>query len=90
MTIVFPVSRSEYGTIWRPVTGVTAYLATQAIKILLIASLVSLSPFWEHAIDCIGMYYFLVSQQKAIVTSVKILSKFERDTFQANKPFSQV
>lgn len=44
-------------------------------KMLIIAGLVNLTLFWEHVIDCIGMYYFLVNHQKASIASVKILSK---------------
>lgn len=57
--------------------GAVGYIVTQVCKMLLIAGLVNLSSFWEHVIDCIGMYYFLVHHQKASVASVKILSKFK-------------
>lgn len=67
--------RSEYGTIWRPAIGAIAYIITQISKMLIIAGLVNLTLFWEHVIDCIGMYYFLVNHQKASIASVKILSK---------------
>ena len=67
--------RSEYGTLWRPLVGALSYVVTQIIKMVIIAGLINLSPLWEHLIDCFGMYYFLIHQQKATVASVKILSK---------------
>lgn len=74
--IVWPTlfARSEYGTLWRPVIGVLSYVVTQMVKMMIIAGLINLSPLWDHIIDCIGMYYFLVHHQKASVASVKILS----------------
>lgn len=57
--------------------GALGYIVTQISKILLIAGLVNLSPFWEHIIDLMGMYYFLVHHQKASLASVKILSKLK-------------
>lgn len=54
--------------------GALSYVVTQISKMMIIAGLINLSPLWEHVIDCIGMYYFLIHQQKATVASVKILS----------------
>lgn len=68
--------RSEFETIWRPAIGVLAYIVTQMGKMLIIAGFMNLTPFWEHIIDCIGMYYFMVHHQKANMASVKILSNF--------------
>ncbi|KAI2811230.1 hypothetical protein RDWZM_003911 [Blomia tropicalis] len=65
---------SEYGTLWKPLIGTGCYMITQGVKMLIIAGLINLSPLWDHLTDCIGMYYFLVHQQKASVASVKILS----------------
>jgi len=75
-------SLSEYGTIWRSGIGLLAYVVTQVCKLLVIAiinesstsRLLTPTPIWDHLIDCFGMYWFLVNQQKASVASVKILS----------------
>ena len=67
--------RSEYGTIWRAGFGVLAYIVTQVCKLLIIAAVMTPNPLWSHLIDCIGMYWFLVNQQKASVASVKVLSE---------------
>ncbi|KAH7640395.1 BOS complex subunit TMEM147 [Dermatophagoides farinae] len=65
---------SEYGTLMRVLTGALSYILTQMSKMLIIAGLVNLTEFWEHLIDCIGLYYSMVHYQKASVASVKILS----------------
>lgn len=46
---------------------------------LIIAGLINLSPLWDDVINVIGMYAFLVHQQKATVASVKILSKADHE-----------
>jgi len=65
---------SEYGTVWRAGIGVLAYVVTQVCKLMIIAAIMTPNALWSHLIDCIGMYWFLVNQQKASVASVKILS----------------
>ena len=59
----------------RVLTGALSYILTQMSKMLIIAGLVNLTEFWEHLIDCIGLYYSMVHYQKASVASVKILSE---------------
>ncbi|UXI17885.1 hypothetical protein NH340_JMT03828 [Sarcoptes scabiei] len=65
----------KYDTIWKSAIGALAYLLTQTSKMIIIAGVFNVStPLWEHLIDCVGMYYFLVYHQKASVVPVKILS----------------
>ncbi|XP_054162654.1 BOS complex subunit TMEM147-like [Oppia nitens] len=67
-------SLSEYGTIWRTGMGVLAYVVTQVCKLLIIAVVMTPNAMMSHLIDCLGMYWFLINQNKASVASVKILS----------------
>jgi len=65
---------SEYGTIWRCGMGLVAYMVTQVCKLMLMAVVMAPNPIWDHLIDCLGLYWFLVKQQKASLAQVKILS----------------
>ncbi|CAG2114099.1 unnamed protein product [Medioppia subpectinata] len=67
-------SLSEYGTIWRTGVGVLAYIVTQVCKLVIIAAVIPPNPLLNHLIDLLGMYWFLVNQNKASIASVKILS----------------
>jgi len=67
-------SLSEYGTIWRAGVGVLAYVCTQVVKLVTIAAVMTPNPLLSHLIDLLGMYWFLVNQNKASIASVKILS----------------
>lgn len=54
--------------------GLLAYVVTQFFKLLFIAIIMTPSPIWDHLIDCFGIYWFMIKQQKASVAQVKILS----------------
>jgi len=65
---------SEYGSVWRCGGALCGYLLTQMGKLLVIASIMTPTAMWDNLIDCCGLYYFLVKQQKASLAQVKILS----------------
>lgn len=77
---MFIICSSEYGTVWRLTAGAVSYVVTQVSKMLIIAGFFNLSPLWDDVLDVIGMYAFLLHQQKATVASVKILSKANHDS----------
>lgn len=68
--------RSEFGSIYRCSSAVIAYIATQILKLILIATLSIKSTILDHIIDCIGLHYVLINQHKASPAQVKILGKF--------------
>ncbi|XP_074597204.1 BOS complex subunit TMEM147 [Brevipalpus obovatus] len=65
---------SEYGSIYRCASALFAYIVTQISKLLLIATLSAPSMILDHLVDCLGLYYVLVKQQKASLAQVKILA----------------
>jgi len=54
--------------------GLLAYVVTQVIKLVVIAAVMTPNPLLSHLMDALGMYWFLVNQNKASIASVKILS----------------
>jgi len=65
---------SEYGSIWRSSLALCGYIVTQAVKLLIIATVMVPPAPLDYAIDCIGLYYVLTKQQKSSLSEVKILS----------------
>ncbi|XP_053202217.1 transmembrane protein 147-like [Panonychus citri] len=64
---------SEYGSIYRCSFALFAYIITQIIKLLIMATLSVPAFLFDQAIDCLGLYYVLMKQQKASLAQVKIL-----------------
>ena len=64
---------SEYGSIYRCSFALFAYLVVQIVKLTIMATLPLPAFLFDHLIDCLGLYYVLVKQQKASLIQVKIL-----------------
>jgi len=65
---------SEYGTMWRCGGAAGGYLIIQTCKLFIMASLDTTFAGWGCILDAIGLYWFLIKQQKASLAQVKILS----------------